>query len=95
MQIVSTRTTARLSPLKNTELKKQLGADMAFLKNKNTAAILKSNPAPAPAFSNFEFQVRTNVQNGFEKYFNGTDINTVLRETEDIVNQQIDSLRKK
>lgn len=95
VQLLSTRTTARLSPLRNADLKKQLGADMAFLKPKNLPAIFKSNPAPAPAFSTFEFQVRATVQKGFENYFNGTDINTALREVEEQANQVIDSLKKK
>ncbi|MBD2862038.1 ABC transporter substrate-binding protein [Paenibacillus oceani] len=95
VQLLSTRTTARLSPLKNTELKKQLGADMAFLKGKHLEAIFKSTPAPAPTFSLYEFQARAIVQKTFQMYFDGTDLNTTLRDAEMQVNQMLEtSVRK-
>jgi len=95
VQLLSTRTTARLSPLKNTELKKQLGADMAFLKGKHLEAIFKSTPAPAPTFSLYEFQARAIVQKTFQIYFDSTDLNTTLRDAEMQVNQMLEaSVRK-
>ncbi|WP_158606367.1 ABC transporter substrate-binding protein [Paenibacillus ginsengarvi] len=95
VQRLSTRTTARLSSLKDMELRKQLGADMAFLKGKHLEAVFKSTPAPAPAFSTLENSARPLLHKGFEAYFNGTDVNTVIRDTEAEMNQLVSASRKK
>ncbi|MFE5321819.1 ABC transporter substrate-binding protein [Paenibacillus sp. NPDC056579] len=94
VQLKSTRTTARLSALKNPEIKTQLGADMPFLKGKNLQSIFKSSPAPAPLYSPYDALVRPILFQGFEDYFNGKDLNSALRETDEKINKWIDANKK-
>lgn len=95
VQTASARTTARMTPLANKTIKSQLGADMAFLKGKNTASILKSNPAPGPLYSQFESRTNAIALKKAEEFINGKDINTTLREAEDEINNLIASAVKK
>ncbi|CAG7652448.1 ABC transporter substrate-binding protein [Paenibacillus allorhizosphaerae] len=94
VQLKSARSTARLSALKNPEMKKQLGADMAFLKGKNLQSIFKSSPAPAPVYSPYDSLVRNISFQSFEEYFNGKDLNTALKEANEKINKWIDSNKK-
>ncbi|WP_282941424.1 extracellular solute-binding protein [Paenibacillus sp. RC67] len=95
VQRLSVRTAAKPSPLKNPELKKELGADMPFLKGKNLQSVIKDTPAPAPYFSPYENDSRGSVWGSFEEYFNDTkDLNTALREADEKVNKLLDSKKK-
>lgn len=90
VQLLSAKTTARQSSLKNPEMKKQLGADMPFLKGKRLESIFKSAPVPAPAYSLFEDSTTNQiVLKSFEDYFNGKDLNSALREAEEKMNKHI------
>lgn len=91
VQLLSAKTTARLSSLKNPEMKKALGADMPFLKGKNLQSIFKSTSPPSPEFSQYNSLGRDLVFKSFEEYMNGKDLNTALREAEDKVNKRVES----
>jgi multiple sugar transport system substrate-binding protein len=95
VQMQSARATARLSSLKNPEMKKVLGADMAYLKGKNLQSIFKSSSPPAPEFSPHNSSARDLVFRSFEEYMNGKDLNTAMREAEVNVNKRIDNAMKK
>ncbi|MFE5317291.1 ABC transporter substrate-binding protein [Paenibacillus sp. NPDC056579] len=95
VQMKSARATARLSSLKNPEMKKALGADMPFLQGKNLQSIFKSSSPPAPEYSQFNTSVRDLVFKSFEEYMNGKDLNTALREAEANVNKRLDANAKK
>ncbi|CAG7654546.1 ABC transporter substrate-binding protein [Paenibacillus allorhizosphaerae] len=91
VQMQSAKTTARLSSLKNPEMKKALGADMPFLKGKNLQSIFKSTSPTAPEFSQYNSLGRDLVFKSFEEYMNGKDLNTALREAEDKVNKRVEA----
>ncbi|MEF3309152.1 extracellular solute-binding protein [Paenibacillus sp. GYB004] len=96
VQLLSARTTARLSPLQNPEMKKQLGADMPFLKGKRLESIFKSSPVPAPAYSRYEDSaVNQIVLKSFEAYFNGQDMNSALRDADQKINRHIEDSKSK
>lgn len=96
VQLLGARTTARLSALKNPEMKKQLGVDMPFLKGKRLESIFKSSTVPAPAYSRFEDSTTNQiVLKSFEEYFNGKDLNTALRDAEQNMNKHIDDSKQK
>ncbi|WP_284645946.1 ABC transporter substrate-binding protein [Paenibacillus silviterrae] len=95
VQMESARRTARLSSLKNPEMKKALGADMPFLQGKNLQSIFKSTSPPAPEFSTYNNLVRDISFKSFEEYLNGKDLNTALREAEEKINKRIESNLKK
>lgn len=96
VQLLSAKTTARMSSLKNPEMKKQLGADMPFLKGKRLESIFKSSPVPAPAYSRFEDSTTNQiVLKSFEDYFKGKDLNSSLREAEEKMNKHIEDSKMK
>jgi ABC-type glycerol-3-phosphate transport system substrate-binding protein len=87
VQTVSARATARVTPLKSMDIKKQIGADLPFLKGKNMEGIFKSQPAPVPKASPYSGGASKFMNEAFDKYMGGSDVNTVLREaTEKISN---------
>ncbi|TMV46871.1 extracellular solute-binding protein [Paenibacillus mesophilus] len=97
VQTISARTTARISSLKNTVIKKQLGADMPFLQGKHVEAFFKSTAIPSPIYSQYE-EINTDaykiVMQSFKDYFEFKDVNTALREAEEKINQFLDGKRK-
>lgn len=95
VQMKSARSTARLSSLKNPEMKKALGADMEYLKGKNLQSIFKSSSPPAPEFSQYNSSVRDLVFKGFEEYMNGKDLNTALKDAEANMNKRLETNMKK
>ena len=97
VQSLSTRTTARISSLKNQDIKKQLGAGMPFLQGKNVGAFFKSHAIPSPIYSQYE-EINTDaykiVMQSFKDFFDGKDINTALREADEKINLFLDGKRK-
>jgi multiple sugar transport system substrate-binding protein len=90
VQLVNAREAAKLSPLKNPEMQKQFGADVPYLKGKHLEGIFKSQPAPAPAYSDFYSKGRSIVVKEFKEYLAGKkDVNTALRDAEESINQVI------
>ncbi|MBD2866086.1 ABC transporter substrate-binding protein [Paenibacillus oceani] len=95
VQMLSARKSGRLTVLRNAEVKQALGKDMPFLEGKNLEAAFKSKAIAAPAFSRFEgIGVGLTINSGMYDYIAGKDINTVIRETEEKINQQIASQKK-
>jgi ABC-type glycerol-3-phosphate transport system substrate-binding protein len=95
VQRLSARTTGRLTPLTNPDIKKSLGADLPFLQGKNLDGIFKSKPAPAPSVSKYQAAAQTHVFAGFSEFVKGKDLNTVLREAEEKTNKAIETDKKK
>ncbi|MBD2866825.1 ABC transporter substrate-binding protein [Paenibacillus oceani] len=95
VQLLSTRTTARMTALKNKDIKNQFGAEMTFLKGKNIPSIMKSNPAPGPLYSQFESRTNAIALKKLEEFVNGKDINTTLREADEEIHTLIGSSAKK
>jgi multiple sugar transport system substrate-binding protein len=90
VQLVNARTEAKLPPLVNPEMQKQFGADVPYLKGKHIASIFKSQPAPAPAYSDYYSKAVSLVVKSFNEYNAGKkDVNTALREAEENINQMI------
>jgi multiple sugar transport system substrate-binding protein len=89
VQKISAQSTGRLTPLKNADIKKQLGADMPFLKGKNIAGIFKSSPAAVPKESQYDGGASKAVNEAFAKYMDGEDLNSALREATEKINQNI------
>lgn len=79
----------RLTVLKDTELQKQLGQDVDYLKDKNLKALLLSKPAAPKQFSPYNTSSNTILRQKFEEYFNGKDMNSALREAEEAINLDI------
>ncbi|TNJ59409.1 extracellular solute-binding protein [Paenibacillus hemerocallicola] len=90
VQRISTRKFARLSPLQDNELKKQLAADIKAFEGINISSIFKSKPAPAPAFSKHYREARKILEAKFVDYNTGQkDVNTTLREIDEAINKLI------
>jgi len=89
-----TRKFARLSPLQNAELKKQLAADIPQFSGIDISPIFKSKPSPAPAFSKHYRDARKILMTKYEEYNNGqTDVNTALREADEEINKMISAAK--
>ncbi|GAA3409197.1 ABC transporter substrate-binding protein [Paenibacillus hodogayensis] len=94
VQRLSARKFARLSPLRDPELKKQFAADLPELQKIDTAPIFKSKPAPAPAFSKHYRGARTTLMAKYDEYNEGRiDVNTALRQAEEEINKAIDNAK--
>ncbi|MEF3306868.1 ABC transporter substrate-binding protein [Paenibacillus sp. GYB003] len=90
VQRLMTRKFARLSPLQNAELKKQLAADIPQFAGIDLGPIFKSKPSPAPAFSKHYRDARKLLMAKFDEYNEGQkDVNTALREAEEGINKMI------
>jgi multiple sugar transport system substrate-binding protein len=91
VQLLNVRTTSRLSPLKNPELQKQYGADLPYLKGKNTQAIFKSKVVAPPPLSEYESEGKKIGQQIYKDYLAGliTDVNTALRQADDEINKKL------
>ncbi|CAG7630913.1 ABC transporter substrate-binding protein [Paenibacillus allorhizosphaerae] len=90
VQLINARKSAKLSPLKHPQMKTEFGADVPFLNDKNIAAIFKSQPAPAPAYSEFYSKSTPLLLSSFADYATGkVDVNTALREADEKINKMI------
>jgi multiple sugar transport system substrate-binding protein len=90
VQKLSARKFARLSPLQNPELKKQLAADIPMLGSLDLSPIFKSKPSPAPAFSKYYRDARKILMAQYDLYNEGQkDVNTALREADEEINKLI------
>lgn len=90
VQMVATQQTGRISLLSDTKFQQAFGADMPILKGKNVQSIFKSKPAPAPRLSKHYGNGATNIRNKFNEYVDGNiDMNTALREAEELTNAYI------
>ncbi|WP_282942480.1 extracellular solute-binding protein [Paenibacillus sp. RC67] len=89
VQTISAKKTLRLTPLKNPEIKKALGADNPIMKDKHIDSIFKSKPAPAPVISPNHAKAKAILYKSFDEYLAGKDVNTALREAEANINQAL------
>ncbi|WP_282935980.1 extracellular solute-binding protein [Paenibacillus sp. RC67] len=88
VQLLNVKNTSRISPLKNPEMQKQYGADMPFLKGKNTQAIFKSKVVAPPVYSPYESDGSKIGKQKYKDYMTGLiDANTALRQAEDEINK--------
>ncbi|TMV48405.1 extracellular solute-binding protein [Paenibacillus mesophilus] len=95
VQRTSVRWQARLTPLKDPELQKQLGADVDYLKDKHLTAFLMSKPSAPVVYSRYEGTATGITRKKFAEYFDGKDVNTALREAEEEINAEIAKLKQK
>ncbi|CAG7646743.1 hypothetical protein PAESOLCIP111_05234 [Paenibacillus solanacearum] len=90
VQLINARTSAKQSPLSHPRMKTEFGADLPYLAGKNLAAIFKSQPAPAPAYSDFYSKATPLLLSSFADYANDKiDVNTALREADEKINKMI------
>lgn len=90
VQMMSTKETGRVSPLKDPKFKAAFGADMPVLKGKSVPSIFKSQPASAPPFSIHYPKARDILSNQFQQYAdNKKDMNSALRDADELINQYI------
>jgi len=90
VQMLSTKMTGRVSPLKDPKFNEAFGLDMPILKGKRIQSIFKSIPAPAPPFSKYYPKARDIMSDEFKQFLSGgKDMNTALRDAEMRINQYI------
>jgi multiple sugar transport system substrate-binding protein len=90
VQMLSTKTTGRVSPLKDPKYKSAFGSEMPVLKGKQVASIFKSKPALAPPFSIFYTKARDILGAKFKDYADGKkDANTALREADEEITKYV------
>ncbi|CAG7609854.1 hypothetical protein PAESOLCIP111_01213 [Paenibacillus solanacearum] len=90
VQLKVARKYGKFSPLKNPEMKKQLGADMAHLKGIDLQSIFKSKPAAGMDFSKYYVESRKKLMAEYVNFANGAvDMNTALRNAEEGINKYI------
>jgi ABC-type glycerol-3-phosphate transport system substrate-binding protein len=89
-QMIATKKTGRISPLKDPKFQKAFGEEMPLLKGKHLESIFKSKPAPAPRFSIHYGKTNLMLEKQFQEYVDGKkDVNTALRNAEEEINQYI------
>jgi multiple sugar transport system substrate-binding protein len=80
----------RLSSLKDKKFQDNFGTDLATLKGKNLQAVFKNNPSPTPKESDYEDLAQPFLNSALQKVIKGqSDVNTALREAEDLANKKI------
>jgi multiple sugar transport system substrate-binding protein len=95
VQKISTRQTARVTPLKNIEIKKQLGADLPYMKGIKVESIFKSKPAAVPKASKYNSIGNKYATAAFQEYMDGKDLNSALREALEKANADIQREKQK
>jgi multiple sugar transport system substrate-binding protein len=89
-QTVSSRKTARLTPLKNSQITAVFGADIPTLKGRHVEGIFKSKPGEPLLMSDYLADAQDILDKQFTEYMTGTDINTALRTADENINKMID-----
>jgi len=85
-----TRTSGKLTVLKDSSIKSEMGADMPVLQGKHIEAILKGHHIPAYKPEKYQSEAGKFVSEQFDKYLQGTqDLNTSLRTAEEEINRMI------
>jgi multiple sugar transport system substrate-binding protein len=94
MQLYSSRSLGYVSPLVNTKMQEQFGAEIEFLKGKNVQAIFKSKnaiPDPMSIYRNDSLNILLEEHG---KYIMGQmDVNTALNRAEERINKKIEELK--
>jgi multiple sugar transport system substrate-binding protein len=87
---IQTNRNGMYTSLDNTEIKKQFGADMDILKNKNIAAIYKTKSADTPNRTLYDQIARSALDAAFQSViYDGNDINSALRDAQEKATLQI------
>jgi multiple sugar transport system substrate-binding protein len=90
-QLALTKRGIRFPAINDQKLKDSFGSDNPILKGKNMAAVFHNKPAPNPKFTKYDSIAESNLSKAFTKVAEGkTDINTALREAEEVANKEID-----
>ena len=90
VQTIAAKETGRFTPLAKEEVKKQFMAGNPGLNGKHTDAIFKSKPAPPQQFTKYEGGARGFAYNALIDYVEGkVDLNTMIRSTEEAINQYV------
>jgi ABC-type glycerol-3-phosphate transport system substrate-binding protein len=77
-----------MSPLKSLEVQKTFGSKLPFLNGKNIPAVYQLKPAWRK-ISDYDDVANKIVTDHFKDINQGKDINTIIRETEEAINQTI------
>jgi multiple sugar transport system substrate-binding protein len=83
------------TPLKSKEVRKAFGSDLEFLKGKNTQATFKYSPTVPGYTTEFDTLAKDITYTHSLDLYNGKDINTVIRETEDEINAKVNENKSK
>lgn len=84
---------AKVSPLRNPELKAKFGKDIAIVKGKNVGGIFYNLPAKPPVLTRFDSAAQKEMNQAFQKMMESKeDVNTVLRHVEESINKTIAAL---
>ncbi|WP_176705941.1 ABC transporter substrate-binding protein [Paenibacillus hemerocallicola] len=85
------------SILKKPEIKNSFATEMPHTKGRNVVAFVSGMPAPSPSsVTKYDALAGTEMVKKFKEVaFNGKDINTALREAEEIINKKIDEEKAK
>ncbi|MBD2861528.1 ABC transporter substrate-binding protein [Paenibacillus oceani] len=90
-QMVSARQLARLTPLRNPDIKNALGADVPHVQGKRIRSIFKSQPAPYLKQGLYDGK-STNISNqALIDLLDGKDLNSVLRDAEEQHNKNLET----
>ncbi|MCZ8514694.1 extracellular solute-binding protein [Paenibacillus filicis] len=79
------------SVLTDAKIMEEFGKDADVLKDRNRLGFIRNKPAPpSPSITRFDSSAYSIVRSKFKKMvLTGTDVNTILRETDELVNQAI------
>lgn len=92
IQMIMTRETARLSPLKDPVFAQNFAKDLELAKGKNIEGIFKSRRIPAPIRSVYSSDANRIFLEQVQLFVDGAkDANTALRDAEEAINQFIAS----
>ncbi|UUZ86048.1 hypothetical protein LJK88_23010 [Paenibacillus sp. P26] len=80
-----------LTVLKEKSIMEEFGKEIEVLKDRNRLSFIKSKPAtPSPSFTKYDSSAYSIVRAQFKKMvLTQADVNTILRETEDLVDKAI------
>jgi multiple sugar transport system substrate-binding protein len=77
------------TPLRSQEVRKAFGSDLEFLKGKNTQAAFKYTPTVPGYTTEYDSLAKDITYTHSLDLYNGKDINTVIRETEEEINAKV------
>lgn len=96
VQTAMVKKAREVSTLKDPVYAQKFAADLPELQGKNIASIFKSKPAPAPGYSKYYSGALGILYGQYDIAMrNEKDINTVLRESEELINQYISGQKTK
>jgi multiple sugar transport system substrate-binding protein len=80
----------RLSSLKDAKARESFGQNLKSLKGVDVKAIVEYSPSPEPPYSKYSDLATKQINPALNKALSGaTDINTALRDAEELANQAI------